>query len=78
MENIRSRREHDEGQLGEGLCLSRTFIAKGGQPPASTTSRHHDLLHATLTSQVVQLRRQHGEAESPTSNQLPRVIKATS
>ena len=72
----KSRREQDEGKMDGGLFPSLTFIGKGGQPPASTTSRHHDLLHAASTSQVEQLPRQHGETESPTSNQSPCVIKA--
>ena len=72
----RSRRQQDEGKMDGGLCPSLTFIAKGGQPPASMTSLHHDPLHAALTNQVEQLPKKHGEAESPTSNQSPLIIKA--
>ena len=69
-----ARQRRDE----RGALPLPTFIAKEGQPPASTTSRHDDLLHAASFRQVEQLPRQHGEVETPTSHQSSRVIKATS
>ena len=48
------------------------LIAGGGQPSSSTIAGNHDpFLHAG-TCQVMWLPRHHGEAETPTSNQLPR------
>ena len=48
------------------------FIARGGQPSASTIAGNHDqFLHAG-TCQFMQLLRRHGGEEPPTSNQPPR------
>ena len=56
----------------KGSCPS-VLIAGGGQSSTSMIAGNHDpFLHAG-TCQVVQLPGQHGEAETPTSNQPPRV-----
>ena len=70
-----SRREQDEGKMERGLCHPPHIYSLGRPTATSTTSHHHDPLHAASTSQVEQLPRQHGEAESPTSNQSSHVIK---
>ena len=48
------------------------LIARGGQPSASTIAGNHDLFLHPGTCQVVRLPRRRGEAETPTSNRLPR------
>ena len=48
------------------------FITGGGQPPAATITGNHDSFLLAGTCQVGRLPSPHGEAEMPTSNQLPR------
>src|SRR3990170_7742663 len=57
-----------------GALPPSSFIAGEGQPAIPTITGNDDFsLHAAGTRQVGQLPRQRGEAETPTSNQSPRV-----
>ena len=67
----RSGWREDEDEQGGS---APSFIAGEGQPAIPTITGNDDIsLHAAGTRQVGQLSRQHGEAETPMSNQSPRI-----
>ena len=58
--------------MGDGGSAPSPFIAREGQPASPTIAGNDGFsLHVAGTCQVVQLPRQRGEAETPTSNQPP-------
>ena len=70
----RRKKQAEWEEMGDGGSAPSSFIAEEGQPAIPTITDNDDIsLHAAGTRQVGQLPRQRGEAETPTSNQPPRV-----
>ena len=69
----RGRSERNGKRWATGALPPSPFIAREGQPaPPTITGNDGFPFHVAGTCQVGQLPRQHGEAETPTSNQSPR------